>query len=66
VTGFVVESPALNQDGSRAGTFRVYVATEERAKEIASAAPDRTWRSIPFDEMPEKARANLERFEGGI
>jgi hypothetical protein len=66
VIGYVVESAAIDQrTGKHAGTMRVYVATEARAKEIAEAAPGRTWRAIPFEEMPAAARENLERAAAG-
>ena len=60
-TAYVVESPALRSDGQYSGTFRLYVATEERAKEIAAQHPERSYRPIPFEEMPEVARLNLEK-----
>ncbi len=58
---FVVESPVTRPDGTRAGVARVYVKTEARAQEIASQHPERTYRAISLDEMPEKARANMLR-----
>lgn len=64
MTGYVVESPCCDQDGTRVGTFRVYVATEARAQEIVSQGADRTYRAMPLAEMPVKARANLERAQG--
>lgn len=59
--GYVVESPIKGHGGARDGTARVYVASEARAKEIADAHKDRTFRPIPYSEMPQKARENLER-----
>lgn len=59
--GYVVESPVTRSDGARTGTARVYVATEARAREIAGAHPSRTWRALPFEEMPAAARDNLIR-----
>jgi DNA-binding GntR family transcriptional regulator len=48
---FVVESPATRAtDGAHTGTFRVYVASEERAREIASGHPERTWRELTPEE----------------
>jgi len=47
VNHFVVESPVFRHpDGVRVGTARVYVATEERAKQLASELPERTWRAM--------------------
>ncbi|NUP06724.1 MAG: hypothetical protein HOW73_11780 [Polyangiaceae bacterium] len=47
----VVESPALDPQGRRVGTFRLQVASEARAIEVASQAPDRTWRPLRPDEL---------------
>lgn len=58
---YVVESPAVREDGSRMGTCRVYVATEQRARIIAGGGPDRMWRQVPVGEIPDHARANLEQ-----
>lgn len=55
---FVVESVAKNTKGERVGMFRIYVATEERAKVLCDT-PDKTWRQISLDEMPEQARNNI-------
>lgn len=55
---YVVESPAL-ENGVKVGVFRVYVATEARAKEIAEAAEGRTYRCLPISELPVAARDNL-------
>lgn len=60
---FVVESPVLQPNGDYAGTARVYVATEERAQEIASAHPERTYRSVGFEEMPAQAREAMLKAE---
>ena len=62
---YVVESPATNALGERQGTFRVYVATEARAKEIAGAHPERTYREIAFEAMPEKASENMKGLSNG-
>ena len=57
---YVVESQAIRAaDGVRIGTFRLYVATEERAIQVASELPERTYRAIAPSEMPEKARENM-------
>lgn len=53
---YVVESPALNDRGERVGTFRHWVATEERARSEAAKHPDRTYRMVEFADMPQKAR----------
>lgn len=58
LTAFVVESPAV-QDGRRLGTFRLYVATEARAREVAAGHPERTWRELPIDAVPEGPRKAL-------
>jgi len=55
---FVVENPAYDEDGAHRATFRIYVATEERAKEL-SQTPGATYREIAPEEMPAKARENL-------
>jgi hypothetical protein len=62
VIGYVVESPVEGQNG-RIGTARVYVATEERAREIAAAHPPgrATVRALDYADMPPAARDNLER-----
>lgn len=62
--GYVVESPVevKTKDGEiRTGTARHWVATEARAVEEAAKHPDRTWRAVPFDEIPFTARENLLR-----
>lgn len=63
--GWVVESPAILNDGTRAGTFRVYVPTQARAEEIcaegAAVGVSRTFRSIELADIPPDARANIER-----
>lgn len=61
LTAFVVESVARDQAGARVGMFRVYVATEARAREVSDAGAGRTWREMPIGEVPEKARAALEQ-----
>lgn len=70
MTAYVVESlasPSVGVVGPRAlalrpvGTFRLYVATEARAREVASAAPGRTYRAVSVAELPVAARENLER-----
>lgn len=58
---FVVESVARTPDGQKFGTFRVYVPTEQRAREIAEAFPGRTWRAVDIDTIPAAARENLLR-----
>ncbi len=58
-TAYVVESPAII-NGERVGTYKVYVATEERAQSLADEVPGRSYRSIHVEEMPAHARANLE------
>lgn len=57
---YVVESPVTDSRG-KVATARVYVATEERAREIASAHPERTWRMIQLNDMPLAAKENLIR-----
>lgn len=59
--GYVVESAARDEQGNHRGTFRVYVGSEDRAKQIAAAAPGRTFREVALEDMPPEARANLER-----
>jgi hypothetical protein len=58
---YVVETPAFDEAGERHGTFRVYVPTEARAREIAAPNQLSTIRSIALDLVPEKARANMLR-----
>lgn len=57
---YVVESRIVDEHGN-GGTARVYVATEERARQIASEHPGRTWQAIGLEAMPEKARLNMLR-----
>ncbi len=45
----------------RQGTAGVWVATEERARELAARVANGTWREVSADEMPAKARARMER-----
>lgn len=53
---FVVENPVFRAtDGQRIGTARVWVATEERAIEIAAEHHSRTWRPV----TPEEAQARF-------
>jgi hypothetical protein len=59
MTGYVVESPVYNDKGERAGTARVWFATEARAIEVAAGHPSRTYRAVDESEMPEKVRANM-------
>lgn len=56
---YVVESPALDGEGKRVGTFKVYVATQARAESLASEIPGRTWRKISFEDMPAEACKNM-------
>lgn len=58
---FVVESPIVDNTGAPGGVARVYVGTEARAHEIASAHPARTYRAVALADMPQAARDNLER-----
>jgi hypothetical protein len=60
VIAWCVESPVTAPDG-RIGTARVYVATEQRAREVAALAPGRAIKRLEGDAVPEAARANLER-----
>lgn len=60
---FVVESPAVDPSGVRRGTMRIYVATEERAREMSARSPSATWREVTEEEMPERARENMRRAE---
>lgn len=49
---FVVESPVTRgTDGARIGTARVYVATETRARMLASEHPERTWRAMTDEDQ---------------
>lgn len=58
---FVVEQAFLNNQGLRAGTCRVWVATRERAEFLANERPDiRTWREVTADDMPPAVRVNME------
>jgi len=59
VNAYVVESEAVDAAGVRRGTFRLFVASEARAREVAGQAPGRTWRALPLDEVPELARGPL-------
>lgn len=59
-TAYVVESPITRSDGLQAGIARVYVATKARAQELTAGHPERTYRQIGYQDMPEKARRNLE------
>jgi hypothetical protein len=45
---YVVESPVLNMEGERVGTARVWVLTQERARQIADSHPPgvATWRPV--------------------
>ena len=56
---YVVESPVTRSDGERAGTVRVWVRDEERARALAAEHPDRTYRAVTTDDMPEAARRNM-------
>jgi hypothetical protein len=57
---WVVESPVLDgATGERKGTARVWVVTEERAKQIASDAVDRTYRYVAREDMHPQARENM-------
>jgi hypothetical protein len=49
MNAWVVESPVFDSSGRRVATARVYVATEARAKEIASQHPERTYRPTGND-----------------
>jgi hypothetical protein len=42
-------------------TMRFYTGDEQRARDVAAAAPGRTIRVLVDDQIPEKVRANLER-----
>ena len=57
VNRYVVESPAFNHLGERCGTFRVYVATAERAASLAAEHHERSWRAVPASEAPAGATA---------
>lgn len=60
--GYVVESAVYAGDTNvRAGTARIYVATEARARELAGEKRGATYRPIPYAEMPQAARNNLMR-----
>jgi hypothetical protein len=51
---YLVESPIWDRNGERVGTFKVRVATEERAIEIAAGAPDRFYRRVDDEpQLPE-------------
>ena len=56
---YVVEKEISDSNGRHA-TARVYVPTLERAKELSTGGA--TYRSIPFADMPEQARVNMQRF----
>lgn len=58
---YVVETPCLNNQGVHVGTFRHWVATEERARSEAEKQPDRSWREVSLEEMPDKVRESMER-----
>jgi hypothetical protein len=62
VIAYVVETPVEGRDG-RVGTARVYVATYERALEIASAHPPgrATVCAVASSDMPAAAVENLRR-----
>jgi hypothetical protein len=60
---WVVENPALDSNGLHRGTFRIYVATEERARALATA-PGATYRPVEEEQMPEAARENMRRAAG--
>lgn len=57
---WVVESLALDPQGRRVGTFRHWVATEERALEEVAKASGRTCREVGGEEMPSSVRDNME------
>lgn len=66
---YVVESLATSENAAGAptglhGVFRLVVATEARAIEVASAQPGRQWRRCKLHEVPEPARANIARVMG--
>lgn len=56
---FVVESQITDNTG-RTGVARIYVVTEDRAKELAGApGAQRTYHEIDFLDMPEVAVARM-------
>ncbi|MDB4997484.1 MAG: hypothetical protein JWM74_4916 [Myxococcaceae bacterium] len=57
--GYVVETPACDDKGRRVGTMSHWVLTKERAIEEAAKVKERTWREVPFDELPAAARAAM-------
>lgn len=61
MTAYVVESIVTDGAGARQGVARLYVATEERAREVARQAPGRTWRAVDAESIPAAAREGLER-----
>lgn len=47
-----------------AGVGRMFVATEARAKELVNGAPShRSYRPVPWEQIPEEARLRLEAAE---
>lgn len=62
---FVVESPMLDREGRPTTTKgQIWTRSEARAKELQDQAPPhlpRTVRSVPWEEVPEKARENILR-----
>lgn len=59
--GYVVESGVTDAAGVRVGTARIWVGTRVRAALLAAEKPGATFRAVPYDEMPQRARDNLER-----
>lgn len=59
---YVVENPIYDgKTGEYHGKFRLVVATEARAREVAEMTPGASWRELPDDEIRPVERANLER-----
>lgn len=59
MTAYVVESPVMRADGVRAGTAKVWVRNEERARALTAEHPERTYRAVTAEDMPEAARRNM-------
>lgn len=60
--GYLIES--RTDANGRGVNFRLCVATEARAKEVADSVPGRTWRQVPIGELRDVERANLLRAVG--
>ncbi len=54
---WVVESLAIDEQGVKRGTFRLYVGSEVRARELVAASPGSTYREALGSELESIRRA---------